>query len=128
MAVMAAYSAVHARHAEAEWMSVGEGAAGHQGGGHRQVGLLGELEELGVGPGGDDAAAGVEHRPLGFENQVDGGPDLERMALGVRLVAGEVDLAGRLVPFDLGVEDVLGEVDEDRAGSAGCWPGGTPRG
>ena len=58
--------AVHARHAEAERVVVGERAAGHQRGDDGDVGQLGQLAQRLGGPGLEDAAADVEDRPLGL--------------------------------------------------------------
>ena len=113
--------AVHARHAQALGVRVGEGAAGHEGGDHRDAGALGQRQEGLGGPGLQDPAAGVEDRPLGRQQQLGGPADLGRVALGDRVVAGQVEVVhrGRPVPLHRGVGHVLGHVDEDRAGPAG---------
>ena len=54
--------AVHARHAEAQRVRVGEGAAGHQGGDDVDLGQLGQLAQRLGGPRLEDAAAHVEDR------------------------------------------------------------------
>ena len=58
--------AVHAGHAEAQRMVVGERAAGHQRGDDVDVGQLGQLAQRLGGAGLEDAAADVEDRPLGW--------------------------------------------------------------
>ena len=57
--------AVHAGHAERQRVVVGERAAGHQRRDDVDAGQLGELAHLLGGAGLEDAAADVEHRPLG---------------------------------------------------------------
>ena len=112
--------AVHARHAQAQRVGVGEGAPGHQGGDHRDAGPLGQLAQRLGGPGLEDPAAGVDDRALGGQQQLGGLADQGRVALGHRVVAGQVEV-GRLGPVPLhgGVGDVLGHVDQHRAGPAG---------
>ncbi len=67
--------AVHARHAEAERMVVGEGATGHQRGDHRDAGQLGQGTQGLGGPGLQDPAAGVDDRPAAPGDQLGGFPD-----------------------------------------------------
>ena len=62
--------AVHAGHAEAQRVVVGERAAGHQRGDDVDVGQLGQLAQRLGGPGLEDAAAGVDHRALGGQDQL----------------------------------------------------------
>ena len=52
--------AVHARHAEAQRVVVGERAARHQRGDDVDVAQLGQLAQRLGGPGLEDAAAGVD--------------------------------------------------------------------
>ena len=74
--------AVHARHAEAQRVVVGERAARHQRGDDVDVGQLGELAHLLGGAGLEDAAADVEHRALGLQDQPGRLLDHPRVALG----------------------------------------------
>ena len=62
--------AVHAGHAEAQRVVVGERAAGHQRGDDVDVGQLGQLAQRLGGARLEDAAAGVDHRALGGEDQL----------------------------------------------------------
>ena len=105
--------AVHAEHLEAERMGGRKGPQAHQGGGDRDLGQLGQLPQLGVGVGGDDAAAHVEHRPLGAHHGPRRPLDLTRMAVVVRVVGAHRDLLG---PDELRLlhQDVLGQVDVHR--------------
>ena len=58
--------AVHAGHAEAQRVVVGERAAGHQRRDDVDVGQLGQLAQRLGGARLEDAAADVEHRALGW--------------------------------------------------------------
>ena len=115
--------AVHARHAEAQRMVVGERAPGHQRGDDVDVAQLGQRAQRLGGPGLEDAATGVDDRPLRRQDQLGRLADHGRVALGDRVVAGQVDRVGP-VPLHgrvgvLRIDDVLGDVDEHRAGTAG---------
>jgi hypothetical protein len=77
--------AVHARHAEAQLVIVGERAAGHEGGDHRHLEQLRQLLEGLGGTGLQDAAPGVEDRLLGGEHQLHRLLDLLRVAVVVGL-------------------------------------------
>ena len=93
--------AVHAGHAEAQRVVVGERAARHQRGDDVDVDQLGQLAQRLGGTGLEDAAADVEDRALGREDQPGGLLDHPRVALDVRAVAGqrvEHLLVGRPVP------------------------------
>ena len=81
--------AVHARHAEGQRVVVGERAAGHQRRDDVDAGQLGQLAHLLGGPGLEHAAADVEHRALGGEDQPGRLLDHPRVALGRRAVAGQ---------------------------------------
>ncbi len=61
--------AVHAGHAEAQRVAVGERAARHQRGDDVDLGQLGQLAQRFGGAGLEDAAADVEDRALGLEDQ-----------------------------------------------------------
>ena len=110
--------AVHAGHAQAPLVVVGERAARHQGGDHGEAGELDQLAQRLGGACLQDAAAGVDHRALRLAHEPGGVLDLLGVALGGGLVAGEVDRLGP-VPVHRLVGDVLGHVDEHRAGTAG---------
>ena len=56
--------AVHARHAEAQLVVVGERAARHERGDHREAGELDQLAQRLGGARLEDAAAGVDHGAL----------------------------------------------------------------
>ena len=62
-------------------MVVGEGAAGHQRGDDVDVAQLGQLAQRLGGPGLEDAAAGVDHRPLGPQDQLGRLADVGRVAV-----------------------------------------------
>ena len=114
--------AVHAGHAEAQRVVVREGAAGHERGDDVDLGQLGQLAQRVGGPGLQDAAADVEHRPLGGQDQAGRLADHAGVALDVRPVAGQRvghgDIAGP-VPLHRLLEHVLGDVDQHRARAAG---------
>ncbi len=66
----------------------------------------------------EHAAADVEHRAAGLVDQPGGLADLLGVRLGHRAVAGQV-LLRRPGERGLGLQGVLGDVDQDRAGAAG---------
>ena len=70
IAVIGGGVAVHAGHAEAQRVVVGERAAGHQRGDDVDVGQLGQLAQRLGGARLEDAAADVEDRALGGEDQL----------------------------------------------------------
>ncbi len=111
-------AAVHPGHADVLRVAVGEGAEGHQGRRDGGPGQLGEDLQLGGRARLQDPAADVEHGALGGAEEPGGLADL----LGVRLrhgaVAGQV-LGGRPAERGVGLERVLGDVDEDGARAAG---------
>ena len=76
--------AVHAGHAEVLRVAVGERAAGHQRGDDRDPGQLGQPRQLGAGAGADHAAADVEDRAPGLEDQ----PGASRICLEWGRVTG----------------------------------------
>ena len=87
--------AVHAGHAEAQLVVVGERAARHERGDHREAGELDELAQRLGGAGLQDAAAGVDHRALRLAHEPGRVLDLLGVALRGRLVAGQVDASGQ---------------------------------
>ena len=86
--------AVHARHAEAERVLVRQRAPAHQRRDDRDAGELGELAQLLRRARVEDAAAGVDDGLPRVGDQPRRFLDLPRVALHVRLVAGQVDLLG----------------------------------
>ena len=113
--------AMHAEHAE-ELPVVGRiGAEAHQRAGDGEAGFADEFDQrLGRALARvDDAAAGVDHRPLGGFQRGDGLGDLPQVGRGLRAVGavrrGGGGLIGRLVD-----QDVLGQIDHHRAGPAGA--------
>ena len=109
--------AVHARHAEVLRVAVGERAARHQRGDDRDAGQLGQLQQFGGRLAADHAAADVQHRLAGRRDQLGGLAHLPAVRLGVRLVAGQVDLR-RPAERALRLQHVLGDVDQDGAGTS----------
>ncbi|CAM5513511.1 hypothetical protein SANTM175S_00990 [Streptomyces antimycoticus] len=109
---------VHARHSHVQRVAVGERAERHQGGGDGRSGELGEHLQLGGGARLDDAAADVEDGPPGCRDQLGGLADLLGVRLGDGPVAGQVH-DGRPGEGGLRLEDVLGDVHQHRAGTAG---------
>ena len=107
--------AVHARHAEAQRVLVGDAAASHQRRDDRNAGHFGEFAQLTRRARLEDAAARVDHRLPRRLDQTRRILDLLRVTLHVRLVAGQVDLLGP-VPVHRRVRDVLRQVDEHRTG------------
>ena len=110
-------SAVHAEHAEPIGARRRIGAQPHQGRGDRKAR---DLDQPTQQPGGlrpriDDAAAGIDHRPLGRGQQRDRLADLHRIALDARGV-GDVDvgLARRMIGAG-GELHVLRHIDDDGA-------------
>ena len=110
--------AVHARHLQRERVRVGERALRHQRRDDRDLRLLGERLQLGLGAGVDDAAADVEHRLLGARDRERRLLDLQRVALARGPVAGQVDLLGP-AERERRVGDVLRDVDQHRPRAPG---------
>ena len=80
--------------------------------------VLGELEELVGRVAVDDAPADVEDRPRGGEQGSRRLPNLSRVDTGRWSPPREIDLMG-VGEVDLRLLHVLGDVHEDRAGTAG---------
>ena len=96
-------------------MGGGESAQAHQCAGQRRAGRALELAEQfgGARAGVDHAAAGVEHRPLGRRQQLDGASDLVLARRHARLVAvrGRGGRGRHARHRDL---HVLGNIDQHR--------------
>ena len=105
--------AVHTGHPHVLRVVVGEGAASHQRGDHRNPGELGELLQLLRRARDLHAASDVEHRALGRHDELCGFADLLAVRLGGRTVAREVDLVG-VVEGRHRLESVFRDVDEHR--------------
>ena len=84
-------AAVHAGHRDEVGVVAAQRAQAHQRIHGGSVGQLDEFAEFGRGIGRDDAAAGVDQRPLGFLYELRGAAYLPGVAFGEHLVAGEVD-------------------------------------
>ncbi len=101
-------------HPQVQRMVVRDDVRAPPGGDHGHVEELGEAEELGRGPGAQDAAAGEDHRPTGARQQLDDSRQLlRRGARDARTVRVRA-----LEQHDL-VEQVLRQRQQDRARSAG---------
>jgi hypothetical protein len=117
--VVGGAGAVHAEHPEPLLVRRRKGPEAHHRQRHRQLVGGDELDQLLRGIGVDDAAAGVDDRPPGIGERLRRDPDLLDVALGRRFVAGQLRRSlGRLV-VDVDPGEVLGDVDEHRAGTAG---------
>ena len=112
-------AAVHAEHVERQRGVCRVGPEPHEGHRHRDPGASGELAELLGGTGGDHPAAGVDHRTLGPLDRRGHLGDLLGMGpADLRTVAGEIHRSGK-VGDELRDLDVLGKIDEHRAGAPG---------
>ncbi|SKX94348.1 Uncharacterised protein [Mycobacteroides abscessus subsp. abscessus] len=111
------HSAVHAGHAEVLLVRIREGTASHQRGDNGDAGQLGKLEQLGRRVGLDHTATDVEHGVLRGVDQSSCLTNLLAVRLGDRTVAGQIDLR-RPREGGLRLQDVLGDVDENRSGTA----------
>ena len=100
-------AAVHAGHADEVGMLGGQAAQAHQRADGGRIGQFHELAQFGGGARRDDAAAGIDQRPLGFLDHLRRAADLAGVAFGEDLVAGQVDGGHRLV-VALALKHVLG--------------------
>ena len=95
----------------------GQAAEAHQRADRGRVGQLHEFAQFRGRAGRDDAAAGIDQRPLGFPDHLRGAADLAGVAFGEDLVAGQVN-GGHGLIVALGLEHVLGDIDQHRTGPA----------
>jgi hypothetical protein len=114
--------AVHPHEAVAQRVGLVDDADAEQRVGDRDLGLLGEGDEVVPGLGVEDAMAGEDHRPLRVRDL--GGGELQLAAVGLDVGAearqARDDLfLGRMGRGRLLLEGVLRDVDVDRAGPAG---------
>ena len=113
---------VHAEPAQRERMRLGKTADAHERGRHGDVRGLGELLEFRRRAAGDDAAADIEHGALGLLDEAD--DFVERDVVGFQVglgVAAQTFLdLGERRPDGLRLDllDVLGEINDDRAGAS----------
>ena len=122
--------AVHPHVAVGQRMRLVDDADPEQRPGDRDLGLLGERDEVVPGLGVEDAVAGQDDRALGGGDLGGGELELARMAVHVRPEAGQPgdDLGlGRVGRARLLLEGVLGDVDVDRARAGRSGRCGTPR-
>jgi hypothetical protein len=110
---------VHAEHADELRIARLEAAESHQRVGAGVTQQLHQLVELLRGIGQDHPAPGVDHRPLGAEDQLQCLLDLALVALGNRVV-GAHDHRLRVLEAALVARDVLGNVDQDRPRATGA--------
>ncbi len=89
--VVRIHAAVHAEHVEEQRIVAADGAQAHHGRRDGDAGLVDERAQLFAGVRGDDAAAGVNHRPLRLLDRRGDLCDLLRLGQAVLdLVAGQV--------------------------------------
>ncbi len=113
--------AVHTEHAEELLVGARIGAQPHQRVGDRIVELAGHRGERLAGVPLNHAAAGVDHRALGLEQLVHRLANLPGVPPGDRHVGAHLDLLRVLVREGLvGRRVVLGNIDQNRAGTAGA--------
>jgi len=109
--------AVHAEHAEARRVRLGEGALPVQRRHHRRADELAELEHLGERVAGPHATAEVDDRARGGADER-GRLGEPRLLLQLRHVPGDVNQV-RVLEVEAHVEHVLRNVDVHRARTAG---------
>jgi hypothetical protein len=118
--------AMHAEHADELLVGGRVAAQAHQGVGHREAELMpDQLGQLVGGIGQDHAAAGVDHRPLGFEQQLHRLLDLSPVTLDHRVVGAHRDRL-RIGVLALRRRDVLRECPPAPGRGGRSWPGRRP--
>jgi hypothetical protein len=110
--------AVHAEHAKKLRVVRRVGAKAHQRVGDRETQPARELRQLRRALAQHHAAAGVDHRPPGLDEQLRRLANLPRVALEHRVVGAHLDLFGVHVARAVGGH-VLRHVHHHRAGAAG---------
>jgi hypothetical protein len=104
---------MHAGHAKELPVGCRISAEAHQGIGDRKAEAAREPGQLLGSVAQDDATAGIDHRPLGLEQQVHGLLDLPQMPLDDRVVRTQLDRL-RILELALGGGHVLRNVDHHR--------------
>jgi hypothetical protein len=118
--VVRGLGAVHTEHAEAERVVAGDGAKAHQGRRHRDGGGLCKLQEFCRCSREDHPPACIDQWALSSGDQVERLIDLADVPLVGGLVAPKRDLPGDgPSALHLARGDVLREIDQHRAGTAG---------
>ena len=112
---------MHAQHPDKLLIRSRVGPQPHQGVGNRHAGHPGELDQQlrGFGACVDDPAPGVDDRTLGLRQRLNGLLNLSKIALEPRLVGRTADLRLLLVDVSFVHQHVFGQVDDNRAGTAG---------
>ena len=110
--------AVHTEHTEPLRVIAGERAEAHQGTGHRDAQVLGEIAELFAGIGHDHAAAAEQQGALRIVERVHDLADLGVIGAVGRVVAAQAHVFG---PDEFGrtLKHVLGQVHKHGAGTPG---------
>ena len=110
--------AVHAQHADELRIGCGIPPQSHQRIGAGEAQRMNQLQEFRRRVAEHDAAAGIDHRPLGFQQQLQGLPDLAAVSLDHRVVRAH---RHRLRIEEVGLRGlhVLGDIHQNRAGTAG---------
>ena len=116
---IAGISTVHSQVADIKRMICGNGPPAHNGGHHRDVGLLHHLCEFRPGMGDIDAAPRQEQRLLRLAQHLDGPLQLADMYMGVRLVAPDIYVRG-ILPVSQFRHHVLGKIHQHRSRSSGA--------
>ena len=111
--------AMHARHADELVVAGGESAQPHQCVRARGAGKFHQLAQFIRCIGQYDAAAGINHRPFGAQQHLDGFLDLPLMPLGNRSIRAHLDLAPLGQVLARGDGDVLGDIHQHGPGPAG---------
>ena len=111
--------AVHAHHAEIQRIVGREAADAEKGHGDGEVAGADELLEGAHGAGNHDAVAGEDERALGGVEKFDGAIEFGFVEIGANALRRKLWSCGIPVEFGGGLLRVLGDVDEDRAGTSG---------
>ena len=128
--------AVHTHHAGEQGVVAGTGAAAHDGGAHRGVQGFNELAELGYSPpGANDAASHQHHGAFCLCNQIQQllnvpvvGLRRAQVSAGTPHQVGQAAMVGvlghgQILVVRRGGGDVLGDIHQHRAGTAGTGDG-----
>ena len=109
--------AVHAGHAEVQVPRVRHAAFAHEGRDDGNARLFHDVADQGRRSARDDAAAREEEGLLRLAQGLDGRHDIFLAALDVAVIAPQMYCFG-VFKFQFAVEDIFGDIDEDRARTA----------